>query len=155
MNRYSSVFALFLVLCVAACAGDDSDVDTSDRDPRCVSACTAPEPHYDGVGQICDAASRVQCLDECETRIANVTPLCQTCLVEEACFGPDGCFGDDGPGGFCTNDTCTLTSEFGMCSYNVNDEAAKVRCYQQVDPRREVSCSSTFRPTTECASVCS
>ena len=45
-------------------------------------------------------------------------------------------------------------SEFGSCTYGVNDEAAKLKCYQQTDPRREVTCTPMFRPTTECATVC-
>jgi hypothetical protein len=140
-----------VVLCMGACAGDGDDVDLSSRDPRCVSACSAPEPPYEGIGAVCDAASRVQCLDECEARIANVTPICQTCLVEDADFGTDG----EGAGGYCTNNTCTLTSEFGSCTYTSGDQAAELRCRQQVDPRREVSCTASFRPATECASVCS
>lgn len=156
MTRSSSiVFCVFPLLVIAACAGDGTsdEVDVSGRDPRCVSACTDPEPRYPGVGEVCDATSRVQCLDECETRISNLATVCQNCLVEEACFGPNGCYGDD-IGGSCINNTCTVMSEFGTCSFDVNDEAAKVMCYQQVDPRREVSCTPSFRPTTECASVC-
>jgi len=39
-------------------------------------------------------------------------------------------------------------------AFNPNDEAARLKCYQQVDPRREATCTSKFRPTTECAAVC-
>lgn len=148
MNR-SCILLLVLVACTS-----NEGVDVSDRDPRCVTACTGSEPPDEGVGRVCDAASREQCLDECEARIANVTPICQSCLVERACFGPDGCFGDDGPGGTCTNDICTISSEFGSCTFNLGDQAGRLRCYQQVDPRREVACTPAFRPTTECASVC-
>ncbi|HEY5948826.1 MAG TPA: hypothetical protein VIV40_25220 [Kofleriaceae bacterium] len=150
--KLSMVCAVLLVACAGD--GDSGEVDTSSRDPRCVSACTASEPPYQGIGEVCDSASRVQCLDECETRIASVTTVCQNCLVEDACFGPDGCFGDDGPGYSCTDSTCTLTSVFGTCSFPYGDEPARLKCLQQVDPRREVSCKTSFRATTECASVC-
>ncbi|HEY5921315.1 MAG TPA: hypothetical protein VIV11_06575 [Kofleriaceae bacterium] len=153
MSPFKCVVCVF-ALCVVACAGDDSEVDLENRDPRCVSACTAEEPRYEGVGRVCNTASRAQCLDECETRIANVMPICQSCLVEESCFGPEGCSGDDGLGGFCDNTMCTITSEFGSCTYMTGDMAGQLRCMQQVNPRREVSCTSEFRPTTECASVC-
>jgi hypothetical protein len=96
----------------------------------------------------------VRCLDECETRIATVTTVCQNCLVEDACFGPDGCHGSGGPLGTCSDTTCTVTSDFGTCTFPVGDEAAQLKCLQQVDPRREVSCKASFRATTQCASVC-
>ena len=153
MSPFKCVVCVF-ALCVVACAGEDGDVDLENRDPRCVSACTAEEPRYEGVGRVCNAASRAQCLDECETRIANLMSVCQTCLVEDACFGPSGCSEGIVVGGSCDPTQCTLMSEFGTCTYNTSDEAAKLRCMQQVDPRREVSCKSEFRPTTECASVC-
>jgi len=158
MTRTTSLVLSVLSLCVVvACAsdGDPGDLDVSSRDPRCVAACTQPEPRYAGVGEVCNAASRVQCLDVCESRIASLMTVCQNCLVEGACFGPDGCDEDVVLGGSCTNNTCTITSEFGTCSYMTNDEAGKLKCYQQVDPRREVTCESEFRPTTQCASVCS
>jgi hypothetical protein len=145
---------LFLVAC-ASDGGPDEELDVSDRDPRCVSACTAPEPRYQGVGGVCDAGSRTRCLDECETRIANLATVCQSCLTEEACFSPRGCSGDDGPSYACNNGTCTLMSEFGMCTFTYGDMAGELRCRQQTDPRRDVSCIATFRPTTQCASVCS
>jgi hypothetical protein len=150
-------FRIFVIAALlAACGTSSPDVDIESRDPRCVSACPETMPRYEGVGRVCDTASRAQCLDECEVRIAGVTPICQSCLAEKACFGPDGCSSDDGiVYGMCTNTSCTITSEYGSCTYSTTDEAAKLKCYQQVDPRREVACTPEFRPTTECASVCS
>ena len=49
---------------------------------------------------------------------------------------------------------CTLTSEFGTCSYTIGDMAGELACLQKVDPRREVSCETRFRSVTECATVC-
>ena len=146
--------SLVLMSTLAACSGEGAELDLADRDPRCVAACPETMPEYDGAGEVCDSASRAQCLDECEARIAGVSSLCQSCLVENACFDPGGCFSGDGPSGTCLNDTCTISSQFGTCSFNVNDQAAKLRCYQQVDPRREVACTAEFQPTTECAMVC-
>lgn len=147
---------LFLCSFVAACgtsANDGSDVDTSDRDPRCVAACPETMPQYDGVGPVCNAASRVQCLDECEARIAGLPTLCQSCLLENACFDPGGCIGVQ-EGGSCDQSTCTLTSEFGTCSYPTDDQAGRLACLKVVDPRREVACTASYQPTTKCATVC-
>lgn len=149
MNRMLS-----LILLVSACASDGDSVDVSNRDPRCVAACTQREPAYEGVGRVCNNESRGQCLDQCEARIASLPTVCQSCLVEKACFGPEGCDDDDITFPSCTNNTCTVTSSFGSCTFNANDEAARLRCYQQVDPRRESTCTAEFRPTTECANVC-
>jgi hypothetical protein len=143
--------ALFTLL--AACSGDDG-VDVSDRDPRCVSACVEPAPQYDGVGRVCDTSSLARCVDECEARIAGLATICQNCLVEDSCFSPTGCLGDHAHDGSCTNNICTVSTEFGTCMFNADDQAGKLRCYQQVDPRREVACTPGFRPATECASVC-
>jgi hypothetical protein len=153
--KRTKCFLLAPFLALAACAGDGSgDLDLASRDPRCVSACTAPEPRYANAGEVCNTASREQCLDECETRIADLATVCQNCLVEDACFGPDGCYGGGITSGSCYNNTCTISSEFGSCTYNSTDEAQKQKCYEQVDPRREVTCTSEFRSATECASVC-
>jgi hypothetical protein len=148
MNRF-----IVILLATAACGSSADAPDLSNRDPRCVSACPETMPQYDGVGRVCDAPSRVQCLDECEARIAGLPTVCQNCLVEDACFGPTGCFGTQTDGS-CTETTCTLTSEFGTCSYPVDDQAAYVACLQKVDPRRTVSCEASFKEATKCASVC-
>jgi hypothetical protein len=154
MNRFH-VLCFLLTIAAPACGGNgDDSVDLSARDPRCVAACPDTMPEHDGVGRVCDTASRGQCLDECEARIAGLGTVCQNCLVERACFAPGGCFGDT-TGGSCTETTCTLTSEFGTCSYPVDDQAAYITCLQKIDPRRTVSCEASFRPATDCASVCS
>ena len=144
-----------LFLTLASCAGDGSGhVDTSNRDPRCVAACPETMPQVEGAGAVCDAASRTQCLDECEARIAGLPSLCQSCLLEDACFEP-GC-GSDGVsiGGSCDQNTCTIETSFGTCTYAVDDQAAYDACLVKVDPRRDVSCSVHCRSTTECARVC-
>jgi hypothetical protein len=154
MKRTKSIGVLPLLV-VAACAGSgDGDLDLESRDPRCVSACTQAEPRYANAGEVCNTASREQCLDECETRIADLATVCQNCLLEEACFGPDGCYGSGPTGGSCYNNTCTISSEFGSCTFDSTNESQKQKCYEQVDPRREVTCTSEFRSSTECASVC-
>ncbi|MEO6777206.1 MAG: hypothetical protein ABI467_30035, partial [Kofleriaceae bacterium] len=139
----------------AACGGgtnNGSDLDVSDDDPRCVATCPETMPEYVGVGAVCDTASRAQCLDECAARIAGVPTLCQSCLLEGAYFGPGGVvIGNDGS---CDLSSCTLTSAFGTCTYATDDQAAKLACLQEVDPRREVTCTPDFQSTTKCASVC-
>ncbi|CAN5167665.1 hypothetical protein BH11MYX1_BH11MYX1_35260 [soil metagenome] len=141
-----------LLLLVAACGGSDAQLDVSSRDPRCVSACPETMPMTAGVGAVCDTASRTQCLDECEARIAGLPTLCQSCLAERACFGPSGCVGSDPIS--CDQSSCTLTSEFGSCTYATSDEAAHLACLRTIDPRREVACAPSFRPTSECRSSC-
>ena len=153
MKRFDILWVLFTIAALGCGAGGDTAPDLSARDPRCVSACPETMPEYEAVGRVCDTASRVQCLDECEARIAGLPTVCQNCLVEEACFGPDGCFGDT-PLGTCTATTCTLTSEFATCSYPVDDQAALLTCLQKVDPRRTVTCQPSFKAATKCASVC-
>ena len=155
MNRFQ-LPALLLCSLFAACGGaasDPSDVDTSDRDPRCVAACPVTMPQYDGVGPVCDAASRSQCLDQCEARIAGLPTLCQSCLLENSCFDPGGCFGVE-EGGECDQSMCTLTSEFGTCSYPTDDQVGRLACLKVVDPRRDVACTPSFQATTKCATVC-
>ena len=146
MNR---LFVLCIVF-TTACGTSSDGPDLSTRDPRCVAACPESMPQYDGVGAVCDTASRVQCLDECEARIAGLPTQCQNCLVEDSSFYGGGY----ASGGSCTETTCTLTSEFGTCSYPVNDHAAEIACLQKVDPRREVTCQASFKAATKCATVC-
>jgi hypothetical protein len=153
MKRLDLLCIAFTFVVLGCGGGGSGDVDLPSRDPRCISACPETKPPYEGVGRVCDTASRAQCLDECEARIAGLATVCQNCLVEKSCFGPEGCFGDS-PSGSCTETTCTLTSEFGSCSYPVDDQAARLMCMQKVDPRRSVACAPEFRPTTDCASVC-
>ena len=152
MNIVKVALCVVLVACGGA-AGDDG-VDTTNRDPRCISACPETMPQYAGVGAVCDTASRGQCLDECEARIAGLPTVCQNCLLEDSCFGPDGCFGGQ-TSGSCNETTCTLESDFGTCTYATSDMAAHLACMQKVDPRREVSCTPSFQSTTKCATVCS
>jgi hypothetical protein len=140
-------------LLFAACGGDDADLDLSSRDPRCVAACPETVQQIDGVGDICNTASRALCLDTCEARIAGVMPACQTCLTEESCFDPDNC--DDQVGQGCGPDgKDTVTGWNGTCTYTCSDMAARINCLKQVEPTREVACTAEFRPTSECASVC-
>lgn len=150
MNFFNSALCVLLVACGG---GGGDDVDVANRDPRCLSACPETMPQTAGVGAVCDTASRAQCLDECEARIAGLPTVCQSCLVEDACFGPDGCFGSQS-GVSCDETTCTLESEFGTCTYATSDQAARLACQQKVDPRREVSCTTSFQSTTKCVSVC-
>lgn len=146
---------LFVVSLVAACGGGSGggDPDLADRDPRCVSACTDNPPAIDGAGDVCNTGSRVDCLDECEARIAGVPNTCATCLLEDACFNPGGC-NDVSVPVFCDQDECTIEGREGSCSFPPGDEAAQEDCERQVNPRREVTCSVDFRPISECETFC-
>lgn len=145
---------MFLCLALAACTSNSSSVDTSSNDPRCVAACPETMPESPVIGPVCNTTSRAQCLDQCEARIAGLPNLCQSCLLEKACFDPGCGSGTTSAGGSCDQNTCTLESEFGTCTYPVNDDAAYKACLAKVDPHREVACQVKFRPTTDCASVC-
>lgn len=145
---------LSLFLFLAACTSNSSKVDTSEYDPRCVAACPETMPDVPNAGPVCDAASRTQCLDECQVRIAGLANVCQSCLLEKACFDPGCGSGGTTTGGSCNETTCTIESEFGSCTYPTNDDAAYRACLVKIDPRREVTCAVKFRPTTECAALC-
>jgi hypothetical protein len=153
MNRFQLLVMSSLAACGGTTGNDGSDVDTSHNDPRCVAACPETMPKSADIGAVCDSASRSQCLDECEARIAGVPTLCQSCLLESSCFNPNGCNGVE-TGVSCDESSCTLTSEFGTCTYAPTDMAAELACRQKVDPRREVSCTVKFQSTTKCAAVC-
>jgi hypothetical protein len=145
---------VILFITLAGCAGSNGQLDTSSHDPRCVAACPVTMPEVSGAGAVCDTASRAQCLDECEARIAGLPSLCQSCLLEHACFEPGCGSGDVSIGGSCDQDTCTIVTGFGTCTYATDDQAAYDACLQKVDPRRDVACQVEFRSTTECATVC-
>jgi hypothetical protein len=144
--------ASFLCL-VVACGGANPDLDIDSRDPRCVAACPETVPEHDNIGPICNAASRGQCLDECEARIAGLPTVCQNCLVEDACFDP-GCGSGDVSFDSCDQTSCTIESDLGTCTYAISDQAARLACLAKVDPRREVSCAAGFRSATKCETVC-
>lgn len=144
---------LLLLCALDGCGGSNSQLDVANRDPRCLAACPETMPQYPDIGAVCSTASRVQCLDECEVRIAGLPTVCQSCLLEKACFGPDGCFGGTIDQS-CDQTTCTVQTELGSCSYPMADDAARMACLRKVDPRRDVTCDVRFRPTTECASLC-
>ena len=81
MKRVSLVFVMAVVV---GCGGpsDEELLDLANRDPRCVSACTEVEPDVMGAGDSCNTTSRVQCLDECEVRIAGTSTVCANCGYE-------------------------------------------------------------------------
>lgn len=145
--------AILLAMVGAGCA-DDGGVDLDNYDARCVTACTDDPPRVEGAGDVCNSASRTQCLDECTARIAGVATVCASCLVEDACFDPGGCDGDVSLPDQCSNDSCTMTGRNGSCSYAANDAAARDNCERQVNPRREVACTVDFLPVSVCASSC-
>ena len=143
-----------LFLAIAACAGNSSSVNPADHDPRCVAACPETMPAVSGAGAVCDTQSRAQCLDECDARIAGLPSLCQSCLLEQACFDPGCGRGTVSVGDSCDQNTCTIETQFGTCTYAPDDQASYDACLVKVDPRRDVTCEVSWRPTTECASVC-
>lgn len=146
--------SLVLVVAAFGCSGGGGE-DLADRDPRCVAACTDDPPQIDGAGDVCNTDSRVQCLDECEARIAGVTTVCANCLVEDACFDPGGCDDRGVQIADCNSSgQCTITGRVGSCTYPMGNQTALENCERQVDPRREVACTAKFQATSACASSC-
>ena len=148
MKHMVSLVAVGFLL--IGCGG--GGLDLADRDPRCISSCTDTPPRIEGAFDVCNEASQISCLDECEARIASTTTVCSNCLLENSDFSPPG--SDGGSTVSCTQATCTITGRVGSCSYPVNDQAGEDRCLKQVYPRREVACQVDWRSTTGCASVC-
>ena len=148
----STKLVVVIALATLVACGADGASSTTNRDPRCVSACKVDPPAIVGAGEVCDMPSLVQCLDECEARIAGTTTVCGNCLVEEACLGPS--CDPVGPGLDCDAAMCWTYGPKGMCSYPVNNEAAYEDCRRQVDPRATTACTAKFRATSDCASLC-
>src|ERR1041385_3747654 len=104
-----------LVPFVGGCSSNTDSLDLAHRDPRCVAACPETTPQIEGVGDVCDLASRVECLDECGARIYEASSTGATCLTEDACFAPGGC-GRDTSSVSCGASTCTIMGWAGSCS---------------------------------------
>lgn len=126
---------LWLSLLVAGCS--------SAADSRCASLC---EP---GSDPACDADSVSSCLDACEARISGVSSICATCLLERATFSGEG-----SPIGLCQIDASCPSGErcdgeISGCTYCSGDAAGRQAC-----ELTEIACSTSFRPSTECASLC-
>ncbi|MGE0869407.1 MAG: hypothetical protein AB7P03_12645 [Kofleriaceae bacterium] len=137
--------------------GDDDEGDpVLNNDPRCVAACTdRSDMSIAGAGAVCDAASKMLCLDECAARIAGTSTPCGSCLVEEACLASDGCYGLPDVSTSCNFDNvCTVNGPKGSCSYPDGDIPKRDACHKQVNPRHEVECIAEFQPTTQCATLC-
>ena len=151
MKKLFDVCMVLVVSCVVAACGGEPSLDLDEHDPRCVAACPETMPPEPGVGEVCDSASRAQCLDECEVRIAGLPSLCQSCLLEESYFAPPGRGIDSCDG---NTNTCTIRTELGSCTFPYGDEAKERDCWKMVNPRRETTCKARWRGATECASVC-
>ena len=143
----AAVAALVSVLALTASCGGKS------IDPRCVSLCTVTEPDLAGAYDVCSAPSAAACEQDCDARIAEVTTVCASCLVEDACFEPD--CGSSSSDVFCdSSGQCTITGREGLCTYPQGDDAARDDCLRQVYPRRTVECTPEFRPVAECSDQC-
>jgi hypothetical protein len=147
MTARAAAASLVLLFVCGGCGGGGS------TDPRCASLCIVTEPDLAGAYDVCSASSADSCQRECDARIADVTTVCASCLLEEACFG-SGCdsYGDPT---FCdSSGQCTVTGREGQCTYAEGDQAARDGCLRQVFPRRTVECAPEFRSVSECSDLC-
>ena len=149
--RSLACLSILAATCILPAAGCGEDDPYADADPRCASICAIEEPAIEGAGDVCDLASARLCLDNCATRLVDVSTVCGTCLLEQADFGLDQEVGDTD---FCTETTCEMSGREGTCSYPTGDDAAREACERQVNPRREVACQAESRPVSECAAPC-
>jgi hypothetical protein len=146
IGRLAVAFMVIVVAWSASCGGRSVD-------PRCVSLCVVTEPDLAGAYDVCSAASAATCKQDCDARIAEVTTVCASCLLEESCFGSD--CGAAGSNDACdSSGQCTVTGREGDCTYPQGDQAARDDCLRQVYPRRTVDCTPEFRPVAECSDQC-
>jgi len=144
--RLAVACMMIVVVGSASCGGKSVD-------PRCVSLCVITEPDLAGAYDVCSAASTESCKQDCEARIAAVTTVCASCLLEEACFEPS--CGASGADVFCdSSGQCTVTGREGDCTYPQGDQAAEDDCLRQVYPRRTVDCTVEYRPVADCSDQC-
>ena len=143
-------------IAMAAACGNDANDGEPAADPRCDSLCTIKEPELEDAYDVCSQASAQRCLRDCAARLVDVSSVCASCLVEEACFDVQ-CGPHKGPGGVdCdSSGVCTIYGREGSCSYPAGNQAALEDCLRQVYPRREVECTPEYRPVAGCAAVCS
>jgi hypothetical protein len=140
-----------LGLLAVACGGTGTE-------RLCDELCTIREPSVAGAFDTCTASSVEPCRQSCQARIGGLGTLCKTCLVENATFSPPSQYfamSTHCPGQGC-GDRCDVEIGEGTntCSYCEGDAATEEECLRRVYPRREVEYSVTFRPVSDCASVC-
>src|SRR5687767_2525387 len=142
----------YVLVCAGLC-GVLAGCGGSEPDPRCVSVCEIREPSVEGAFDICSESSAAACVDECGVRIEGLETVCSSCVLEQAYFGTGG---GDGISPMCMDGSCVMYGDEAgeTCTYQEDDQAAQDDCYRQLFPRREVECSASFRPVTECADVC-
>lgn len=136
-----------LMILLVACDPDDRD----GGDPRCASICKVDVPELDGAYAVCSEASAEQCLAQCNTRVANVSDTCGTCLLNGASFGtgPIDAEADCDQSG-----TCTIEGPGGRCTYVAADSADRDRCTRIAFPREVVSCPASFIDARNCSVNC-
>lgn len=149
-SRGLSLFLFSLATSLCACGGGGSA-----EDARCRSLC---EPvgmtPASGYGSYCDGQSVTACKSSCGVRISGAASLCATCLLEKASFGRESA----GVDATCDGTTCTETNSASgqKCTYPADDEAQHLACQKKLYPLTAESCGApTFRPVSECATLCS
>jgi len=138
----------WLVFALVACSPDGSELA---GDPRCLSICKVVEPPLAGAYAQCSDDSAQACMDQCETRIANVVDDCATCLLNGASFRtePLDADADCDAGG-----TCTIDGPGGSCTYVAADAEDRDRCTRIAFPRVIVSCPASFPSARNCTATC-
>ncbi len=145
MRSLLTVLVLFCAVVSQGCASTD---------PRCTDLCQVPEP-----GPLsrstCSGDSISTCIDSCQVRISGVSSLCASCLLEEARFG-GGPVAIEFP--MCGTDAVCAPQQRcswgGECSFCADDTASSNACFRATHPLVEEACSPSFRPVSECATLC-
>lgn len=135
-------------------------VDTNtnqNTDPRCQQLCKTEAPPPDSTGDYCSVESSNACKKSCMVRIANVTTVCASCLLESAAFPKSFAIGSPQ----CEKSSkcqsgyeCVERGHKGECKYCQGDRNAYQQCVKQVSPARVIDCDVQFRSTEYCKEVC-
>ena len=124
LTRIFAWLALTLTVTVCGSSGESAGTDLGPADPRCDSLCADSD-------MMC-TADIATCKSVCKVRVANLSSLCSTCLLE----GSNG--GSCGGGGTCCPHAsfpkgvldcpaaCTVATRSGSAAQNASPRAATV-----------------------------
>jgi hypothetical protein len=140
--------------CAWACEAAEPDRDTmsTEATARCEALCSAEAPPSSE--PYCSERSQQNCREVCMQRVKDVSPICASCLLEDASFAPRGdllCYHDDQYG-----ERCELCGPEGCCGYYGHPlDFSPQRCWASVGLPQEDDCEPTFGDIEQCSEICS